>query len=431
MFRLDKDTPITLGLVHEYIKKHKAKLPRYRNLMNMYKGKHQILFEEKKADHKPDNRLVLNFAKYIVDTLNGYFLGIPIRIDHDNEEVNQKIDQLNRFNNQDDNNAELSKLSSIYGHAFELIYLDENAKACTTFLSPEECFIVYDDTVKEKPLFACRYLIKNNKSIGTVYTKDLVIEFVDDKVTSEKVNMFDDVPIVEYLENEERLGVFESVIPIINAINKVASEKANDVDYFSDTYLLITGAEVDEEIAKNIRDTRIINLRSPDVKVDVKFLDKPNADNTQENLLNRLERLVYQISMVANINDENFGNASGVSLKYKLQSMDNLAEIKERKFVRSMNDRYKLIFSLPTHNSSDWEGISYHFIRNIPSNLLEEVQVVQGLNGNVSQETALKVLSVVDNPKAEIERMANEDLKNAKFSKDLEFASRFTDADYE
>lgn len=47
----------------------------------------------------------------------------------------------------------------------------------------------------------------------------------------------------------------------------------------------------------------------------VEFMDKPNSDGTQENLIERLERLIFQISMVANISDENFGTSSGIALK--------------------------------------------------------------------------------------------------------------------
>lgn len=58
----------------------------------------------------------------------------------------------------------------------------------------------------------------------------------------------------------------------------------------------------------------------------VDFLSKQTADGTQENLLDRLENLIYQTSMVANISDETFGNAtSGAALAYKLQAMSNLA----------------------------------------------------------------------------------------------------------
>jgi len=212
------------------------------------------------------------------------------------------------------------------------------------------------------------------------------------------------------------MGIFESVLPMINAYNKALSEKANDVDYFADAYLKVLGAALSNDKLAELRDTRIINLEGDDAeKIIVEFLQKPDADATQENLINRLERLIFQISMVANISDENFGQSSGIALKYKLQSMSNLAKTKERKFTSGMNRRYKLIFSNPIISISgtgihreDWVGIRYKFTPNIPANLLEESQVAGNLKGLVSQETQLSVLSIVDNAKQEIERMDEE-----------------------
>lgn len=143
----------------------------------------------------------------------------------------------------------------------------------------------------------------------------------------------------------------------------------------------------------------------------VDFMQKPSADSTQENLINRLERLIFQISMVANINDENFGSASGIALKYKLQSMSNLAKTLERKFTSGMNRRYKLIFSNPVSGmkKDDWTQIDYVFTRNFPSNVLEEAQTAAQLEGIVSKETQLSVLSIVDDVQAEIDRIHEED----------------------
>ena len=199
---------------------------------------------------------------------------------------------------------------------------------------------------------------------------------------------------------------------MINAYNKAISEKANDVDYFADAYLKILGTFLDKDEIKHIRDDRVINFDGDAEKIIVEFLQKPNGDTTQENLINRLERLIFQISMVANISDENFGTSSGIALKYKLLAMSNLAKTKERKFTAGMNRRYKLIFSNPVSGmkKDDWVKIRYHFTLNYPANLLEESQIAGNLAGIVSQETQLKVLSVVDNVQQEIERMETEDM---------------------
>lgn len=232
--------------------------------------------------------------------------------------------------------------------------------------------------------------------------------------SDEEEHFYGDVPLIEYAENEERKGIFESVETLINTLNKVLSEKANDVDYFSDAYLKILGADLDEETLEDLRDNRVINLSGQNSeKVVVDFLDKPNADETQENLIDRLVDFIYQISMIANINDDTFNSkTSGVALQYKLLPMSNLAITKERKFKASMMRRYKMIFNLPTNvpanKKDDYINIKMVFTRNVPNNIRDEVETAKGLASLTSQQTALSVLSVVDSPIEEIERMEKE-----------------------
>ena len=140
------------------------------------------------------------------------------------------------------------------------------------------------------------------------------------------------------------MSIFESVISLFNAFNKAISEKANDVEYFSDQYLAFLGAEVDGDDLKEIRENRIINYYGTEAtRVDVKFLDKPDSDEQTEHLLDRLQKLIFQTSMVANISDESFGSSSGTALAYKLEAMSNLALAFQRKYQSALNKRYKLV----------------------------------------------------------------------------------------
>ncbi len=220
------------------------------------------------------------------------------------------------------------------------------------------------------------------------------------------------------------MSIFESVISLVNAFNKAISEKANDVEYFSDQYLAFLGAEVDEEDLKNIRSNRVINYYARDSegdsKVDVKFLEKPDSDAQTENLLDRLEKLVFLTSMVANISDESFGSSSGVALAYKLQAMSNLALSFQRKFQSSLNKRYKLFCSLTTNEAGkdSWKDIEYSFTRNEPKDIKEQAETATLLMGVTSEETALSVLSVVPDVKTEIERINKEKADNPAFDVD-------------
>ncbi|MDF2650089.1 MAG: hypothetical protein K0Q73_5894 [Paenibacillus sp.] len=419
LFIHSAEEEITPEIVNDFIKLHQAELPRYNRLKNLYESNAPILSREAKDSYKPDNRLVVNYAKYITDTFNGYFIGIPVKVAHNDKAINERTDTFIKRNDMDDNLAELSKITSIYGHGFELLYQNELSETCCTYNNPLDMFIVYDDTIAQKPLFAVRYLTdKEDGMKGQLFTTSEEIAISEGKdgliLTDNKPHYYGDVPIIEYIENEERQSIFESVESLINAYDKAISEKANDVDYFADAYLKILGVELEESSLQSIRDNRIINLFGSENIKDIiaEFMEKPNGDESQENLLDRLERLIYQISMVANINDESFGQASGVALEFKMQPMKNMAAMKERKFTSGQNRRFKMVFNLPTNmeasKKEEWRNLDYTFTRNIPRNTADEAETASKLEGVVSKETQLSVLSIVDNVKDEIARIEAE-----------------------
>ncbi len=421
IYRISPDEELTDAKLRRFIERHAAESTfRYKQLQDAYETDFPIFHKKPKPEWKPDNRIAVNFAKYIVDTMNGYFIGNPIKIivDDGEETIEKYIEFLDQYNDQDDNNAELSKICSIYGKGYEMYYNDEEGNVGIIYLDPTEAFMIYDDSVlKRERYFVRLYRDEDNVLHGSVSDQEKVRWFtIKGKIVwneQEQLHYFNGVPATEYRENKECQGIFEPVMSIINAFNKAISEKANDVDYFADAYLKIIGTLLDEDELKHVRSDRVINFDGDGESVIVDFLQKPNGDTTQENLLDRLQNLIFLIAMVANISDENFGTSSGIAMAYKLQGMSNLRKTKERKFTSGMNRRYKLIFSNPGNamKKDDWVKLHYKFTPNVPANLLEESQIAQNLSGVVSQETQLGVLSVVDNPKTEIERIDKEEEK--------------------
>lgn len=420
-FIIDKDDPLDLESLEGFINAHKNLVSeRYEPLLNMYQGKHSILFSNPKPLNKPDNKVVMNFAKYIVDTLNGYFLGIPIKINHESEDYINKLTDVSDYNNIDDEQYELAKDMSIFGVGYEMLYLDEEAIENILHVSPLETFVIRDNSIRKKVRYGVHYYKDQDGNLKGTFSDDEKIYYFEEGkdglyISEEYPHYFGFCPIIEYRENEECQAAFESVYTLINQIDKVISEKANDVDYFADAYLKVVGVELTEEQVRFLKENRIWNLYKTSNEADgtipdVGFLQKPDADQTQENLLNRLEEKIYQLSMVPNLSDENFGTSSGIALSYKLQGLDNLCKSKERKFTAGLNTRYKLLCNLPNWGDKEaYKGITYQFTRNAPKNVLEEAQVVNSLNGLVSKETGLSYLSIVDNAKEEIEKMKEED----------------------
>lgn len=425
LFRLPSEEELTDKKLNEFIAKHDAECAfRFKRLKDAYETDYQIFHQKPKPNYKPDNRIAVNFAKYTVDTFNGFFIGNPIKISVDDDatdNIKKYVELLDQYNDQDDNNAELSKICCIYGKGYEMYYVDELGNIGITYLTPFDAFMIYDDSVLCRERYFVRLYIDSNNVLHGSVSDDTKVRWFTQKgkliwEEEEKIHGFDGVPATEYVENKERTCIFEPAMSMIDAYNKAISEKANDVDYFADAYMKILGAALGDDEMKYIRDNRIINFDGDANQLVVDFLQKPNGDTTQEHLIDRLEKLIFQISMVANISDENFGTSSGIAMKYKLQGMSNLAKTKERKFTSGMNRRYKLIFSNPISAVSgvkedDWVKLHYHFTPNIPSNVLEESQIASNLEGIVSQETQLGVLSVVDNVQNEMKKIENEQEK--------------------
>ena len=426
------DKPITLTLAEEYIRQHEERFPRYIYLENLYKGFHDVYKQPEKPDWKPDNRLAVNFPRYITDTFLGFGYGVPIKKSHPDDTIAQAINDFERENEITDHEYELARKCCIYGHAFEYLYQDEEAKTKMTICTPMELFVVYDDTVKNRALFAVRYGYHSTETdqpgqrYGEILTREEIIPFEGSTAGEPMENPYGRLPCVEWMLNEDRMGLYEGISGLVEAYNHTLGEKANDVDAFAEAYLAVLGAELDEDGIYKIRDNRVINLYGTDDAKDilVQFLQKPTADGTQENLLNRLETLIYQTSMVANISDESFGSAaSGVALAYKLQAMSNLALTFDRKIEKSLRKRYKLFCSLSTNvpDRDAWRDVDIRTTRNLPKNVAEEAQTAAQLEGIVSKETQLSVLSIVPDVKKELERMEQEGAEAAESTVDFRF----------
>ena len=65
----------------------------------------------------------------------------------------------------------------------------------------------------------------------------------------------------------------------------------------------------------------------------------------------------------------------------------------------------------------------------MPRNLKEEAEVAKLLDGQVSDETKLSTLSIVDNAKDELEKVKKEKESGSQLERQIEVNKRLTDAD--
>jgi len=399
---------ISVKEIKEHIEKHNTE--RFLKLMDYYKSDHHGIMHRPIIDHnKPDNRVVNNFPGYIVDVNLGYFLGKPVTYNSLNEEFIKVLDDIFKYNDEQDENIELAKAAGMKGTAFELLYFDDDAQLRFGVIDPENMIMVYDNSIIPEPLYAIRYWYENEgKSLkAELYTADKIVFYESSSggtliEIEEMDHPFQDVPVIEFLNNDEGLGDFERVLTLIDAYDFSQSDTANDFEYFADAYLKIKNmGATDQETIDSMKRNRAILLHGDG---DADWLIKNQDYSGTEAYKNRLVDDIHKFSKTANLTDEKFaGNLSGVALQYKLWGMEQNTAQKERKFKRGIQRRIELICNyLSTIGTQyDWRDINIQFTRNIPENIGEIVGITRDLRGLVSDTTLLSILPFIDDPEYE------------------------------
>ena len=434
-FKIDKDCILTESLILDLIKKHSKEKRRLSKLQKYYNNENtKIATRKYKNKNKPKNRLSHPYAQYITDTAVGYLLGKPVAYATEDKNLLETMTDIFRYNDESDNNTTLAKMASIYGYAYEIMYLDKNARPRFKAIDPSELIVCYDNTLEENIVLAIRYydeVVRNNDLEETVtrlevYTKPTendkgeiiangkiirgTIRLESITLEDEEDYYFNDIPVNVYINNDELYGDFEKVLSLIDAYDQSQSDTANDFELFTNCMLVINGELIDDEQAENLNDVNLIQFLNSDS--DAKYLIKDIQDTALENYKNRLNEDIHRFSFVPNMSDENFSNnASGIAMKFKLMGLENLIGVKEAKFKKGLMRRIELLCAYAKmKNNSDYSYLAIEpvFTRNTPNNELELSQIMQNLTGILSEETIIGMSPRVSDIQAEIERKEKE-----------------------
>ena len=375
-----------------------------------------------KDKSKPNNKIANAYASYITDTLVGYFIGEPISYTSNDDVLLQDLSMIFEYNDEADENAELAKNASIYGVAYEMLYLSEEDKMIRfKALNPKEIIPIFDKTVEQNLMAVIRYYDDYDVVDDKTYT---LVEVIDNTMVrrykmdnsflllEEYPHYFGMVPVAIYKNNEEERGDFENVISLIDAYDKMESDTLNDFEYFVDAYLALYGFTAEPEDVAQMKENRILLM---DEGTSAEWLIKQTSDTYVENMKNRLDADIHKFAKCPNMADKEFAsNASGVAIKFKLLGTENLVSIKERKFKRGLQQRLELMSMINSvlREGFDWRGIDIIFTRNVPSNDTDIANMVNTLKDIVSEETLLAQIPFVEDVQDELERLKKEREEN-------------------
>ena len=403
-------------VIRQLISKHISMVDRLKKNMSYYEGKHKILDETNR-----DNRLVCNHAKDISDTASSYFIGNPVtyKSEGDIKPLTDALELAGADETDGDNGLE----ASIYGLAYEYVYVKENENNLQTKnLSSENTFMVKDDSIEENELFAVYYYIRKDDSgelpdhymatvVTTNYKYELDIENNNTiQATTEPAvpHYLGEIPIIEYLNNKLAIGDFELQIPLIDAYNALMSDRVTDKEQFIDAILAIYGTLLTDEDEPNTEDEdesiRKAKARLKKYKVlempdtaKAEYLTRTFDESGVEILKKAIEQDIHKFSHIPCMSDESFGgNVSGVAMEFKLLGMENITKIKTRYYKKGLRKRVRI------------------FCNYLPKNLLEISQIVANLWGKVSRKTLLSQVPFVDDVDEELKALETEEEENLK-----------------
>ena len=366
---------------------------------------------------KPCNRIVSNYCFNIVQNYQGYITGIDISyLSQTNIDAIQDILNYNDVRTEDN---ELLRNALIFGKSFEINYVDEDAKQRFKVLDSRECIPVYSNDLNNDLLYIIRYYIADtiNNSQDEYYIEVYGNEFIRKYKSSnafatlslldEKPNIYKQVPITVFNLNSDEESIFDKVMTLQDAYNKLLSSEVDDFESFCDAYLVLKGCMADADDLVAMKQNRVLMM---DTDAEASYLTKSVSDTQIENMLKNINDTIHKISNSPDFTEDTFMSQSGVAIKYKLIGFENVASNIVANMTKALQRRIELICSILslTDGETKWRDIQIVFTRNLPQNITDTAQAINQLRGIVSDKTLISLLPFIKDVDAEVKQLQKE-----------------------
>lgn len=245
-------------------------------LWNYYRGKQPILNRTKDTRPEICNKIVENRANEIVAFKVGYLCGEPIQYVGRNgeDETTEAITLLNELMFAEDKaskDQQIVEWQMICGTAFRLVLPDaDNDEDEAPFeiytLDPRETFVVYSNQIGNKPLMAVKYCKDSDTQITTysVYTENRYYLIEDTIIKEDKPHALGMIPIIEYPANNARMGAFEVVLPLLDTMNLIASNRMDGIEQLVQAFIKFINCDISKEEYEEFLALGAIKVKSVD-----------------------------------------------------------------------------------------------------------------------------------------------------------------------
>lgn len=419
---LSKDTELTPELLRKILDRFnttdRIKRERWKNY---YDGKMDILKKTYKDPSKPCSHVVTNLCKVVADTYCGYIAGKPVTYTS-NDDISD-IQEVINYNDDESENTNWLLNALIYGVGYELHWIDNDAQERYSQINPLNCVAVHAASLDNELLYFIRWYdvsdfddsdllcveVYDAHSKKIYHCHGLVgaLEFI-----GEEPHAFGDVPVSVFYLNEQEESIFNQAMSLNDAYNELQSSEVDDYSSFCDAYLTLTGTDAEEEDIASMKENRVLVLPEG---AKAQYLIKQSNDTQITNMLENIKKNIFKVTCTPDMSDENFMAQSGVAIKYKLVGFENKASAIVTNFTKAIQRRIELICNILHLKASDtvWRDVNINFVRNLPADLTETINLVNSLKGSVSDATLLSQIPFITDVQSEIEAVREQKEKEA------------------
>ena len=362
---------------------------------------------------KPANKVVVNYCYNIVQNYRGYLTGIDIAYSSD-KNIDQVFEVLN-YNDVKQEDSNYLQDALVYGCAYEIAYIDEWGKHRFKTLDPKNVIPIYDDTLDQDLVYCIRFwsnkIADKDFYIVEVYSKSEIKTYKSDmgfqtfELVKEEPHYFGMVPITVFELNNDRVSIFDQIMTLQDAYNKLLSAEVDDFESFADAYLVLKGMMgTDPADLADMKRNRALLL---DNDAEASYLTKNISDTQIQNMLNNINDNIHKIANSPDFNSDKFMAQTGIAMRFKLVQFENASSAIEAEMRKALQRRIELICAIGNIKGDNlsFDDVKITFTRNLPTNLTETAQVVNSLRGLVSDQTLLSLLPFVEDSQAELDRL--------------------------
>lgn len=412
-------------LIENYSSDHNKFIEKVKKAEKYYEGKNDIL--EKKSPSNEvqstsdnplrvaDNRIPHNWHGLLVNQKASYMFTYPPIFDTGDKELNESIVEVLGDEYPKECNT-LCVNADNCGKAWLHIWVDDNNDFQYANVDPKQVVAVYSNDLKKR-LIA---VLRTYKSLDDEGEKCTVYEYWTDKecyrfsskdgnASSVKVlnsfnkknldtgdeeqtnvytHNFGEVPFIEFPNNSFKVSNLDNVKKLIDVYDKVFSGYVNDIEDIQEVIFVLTnygGADLDEFLG-SLKRYKTVDLQNdgPDDKSGLNPMTIDIPVEARNKLLEITRKSIFVQGQGIDPERQEFGNISGVALKFVYSLLELKAGITETEFRIGFG---RLVRMIAKHKGKQIKKLTQTWTRNMITNDVETAEIASQSKDVVSDKT--------------------------------------------